>query len=238
MKQFLLLMVFFSSLIIGQEIMDSTKQSNQSAKFLTKQQKYGYALGLDLGTNFKMQYIDVDLDALMLGIREGIAGQRNYMSEEEFNNTVDQFQSEQRELFTKMKKEVSDKNKAEGQKFLDENKKKPGVIALANGLQYRVIKSGSGASPKATDKVTAHYTGKLIDGKVFDSSVERGQPFTTELNKVIKGWTEIIQLMKVGDKWEVFIPSELAYGENGAGTIEPNSVLIFEIELLDIGDKK
>lgn len=238
MKQLILILIFFSSLIIGQEIMDSTKKETQNSKFVTKQQRYGYALGIDLGTNFRMQYIDVDLDALMLGIKEGIAGQRNYMTEEEFNNCVDQFQAEQREVFMQMKKEVSEKNKAAGQKFLEENKNKPGVKTLPNGLQYKVIKSGSGPSPKATDKVTAHYTGRLIDGKVFDSSVERGQPFTTELNKVIKGWTEIMQLMKVGDKWEVVIPSELAYGENGAGTIEPNSVLIFEIELLGIGDKK
>lgn len=238
MKQLILVLIFFSSLLTGQEIMDSTKKAAANTKLLTKQQRYGYALGIDLGTNFRMQYIDVDLDALMLGIKEGIAGQRNYMTEEEFNNTVDQFQAEQRELFMQMKKEVGERNKAAGQKFLEENKKKEGIITLPNGLQYRIIKSGNGPSPKATDKITAHYTGKLIDGKVFDSSVERGKPFTTELNKVIKGWTEIIQLMKVGDKWEVFIPSELAYGENGAGTIEPNSVLIFEIELLGIGDPK
>lgn len=237
MKKLLVIFLIISTIITGQEVKNSTKQ-NEPPKLITKQQKYGYALGLDLGTNFRMQYIDVDLDALMLGIKEGIAAQRNYMTEEEFNQTVDQFQAEQRELYTKMKKEIGDKNKAEGQKFLEENKKKEGVVVLPSGLQYKVLKSGSGPSPKATDKVTAHYTGRLIDGKVFDSSVERGQPFTTELNRVIKGWTEILQLMKVGDKWEVYIPSELAYGENGAGTIEPNSVLIFEIELLAIGDNK
>ena len=237
MKKLLIIFVIFSSLIIGQEVKNDTKQ-NDIPKLITKQQKYGYALGIDLGTNFRMQYIDVDLDALMLGIKEGIAAQRNYMTEEEFNQTVDQFQAEQRELYEKMKKDIGDKNKAEGQKFLEENKKKEGVIVLPSGLQYKVLKSGSGPSPKATDKVTAHYTGRLINGKVFDSSVERGKPFTTELNRVIKGWTEIMQLMKVGDKWEVYIPSELAYGENGAGTIEPNSVLIFEIELLGIGENK
>lgn len=237
MKKLLVIFLIISTIITGQEVKNSTKQ-NEPPKLITKQQKYGYALGIDLGTNFRMQYIDVDLDALMLGIKEGIAAQRNYMTEEEFNQTVDQFQAEQRELYTKMKKEIGDKNKAEGQKFLEENKKKEGVVVLPSGLQYKVLKSGSGPSPKATDKVTAHYTGRLIDGKVFDSSVERGQPFTTELNRVIKGWTEILQLMKVGDKWEVYIPSELAYGENGAGTIEPNSVLIFEIELLAIGDNK
>lgn len=237
MKKLLIIFVIFSSLIIGQEVKNDTKQ-NDIPKLITKQQKYGYALGIDLGTNFRMQYIDVDLDALMLGIKEGIAAQRNYMTEEEFNQTVDQFQAEQRELYEKMKKEIGDKNKAEGQKFLEENKKKEGVIVLPSGLQYKVLKSGSGPSPKATDKVTAHYTGRLINGKVFDSSIERGKPFTTELNRVIKGWTEIMQLMKVGDKWEVYIPSELAYGENGAGTIEPNSVLIFEIELLGIGENK
>jgi len=237
MRQLFILLILFSSLTTGQEVKDQTKQ-NSTPVLITKQQKYGYALGVDLGTNFRMQYIDVDLDALMLGIKEGIANQRSCMSEDEFNQTVDQFQAEQRELYAKMKKEVSDKNKVDGQKFLDENKKNAGVTVLPSGLQYKVMKSGTGPSPKASDKVTAHYTGKLINGKVFDSSVERGQPFTTELNRVIKGWTEIIQLMKVGDKWEVYIPSELAYGENGAGTIEPNSVLIFEIELLGIGDQK
>jgi len=237
MRQLFILLILFSSLTTGQEVKDQTKQ-NSTPVLITKQQKYGYALGVDLGTNFRMQYIDVDLDALMLGIKEGIANQRSCMSEDEFNQTVDQFQAEQRELYAKMKKEVGDKNKADGQKFLDENKKNAGVTVLPSGLQYKVMKSGTGPSPKASDKVTAHYTGKLINGKVFDSSVERGQPFTTELNRVIKGWTEIIQLMKVGDKWEVYIPSELAYGENGAGTIEPNSVLIFEIELLGIGDQK
>lgn len=134
-------------------------------------------------------------------------------------------------------KAVKEKNKAEGLAFLEQNKKKEGVVTLPNGLQYKVISSGNGPSPKATDTVKVHYKGTLIDGREFDSSYRRGEPAVFPLNKVIKGWTEGLQLMKVGDKWTLYIPSELGYGENGAGEmIGPNSTLIFDVELLGIGN--
>ena len=138
-----------------------------------------------------------------------------------------------------MAKKLGEKNKAEGEAFLAENKKKEGVITLPSGLQYKVIKAGTGKKPKATDTVTVHYQGTLIDGKEFDSSYRRGQPVTFPVNGVIPGWTEALQLMEEGAKWQIFIPSSLAYGDRGAGRdIGPHATLIFEIELVSIQEQK
>lgn len=236
-KSVILILLFLLSTVSCQDKSNS-KEVDSVKELKSDLEKYSYAIGVDMGMNLKNQYIDVELLSLMKGIKDGMEGDEWLMSEEEFMATVERFQAEQQVKYQQKRTEEANKNKETGEKFLAENKTKEGVTTLPSGLQYRVIKTGNGPSPKEDDNVTAHYAGRLIDGTEFDSSVKRGQPFTTPVNRVIKGWTEVLQLMKVGDKWEVFIPSELAYGERGSGAkIGPNQVLIFEMELLGIEGK-
>ena len=170
----------------------------------------------------------MDANALSTGLQDAINGKPLAISAEVAGQLVNDY-------LEKSKKSQSASIIEEGQKFLAENGKKPGVVTLPSGLQYMIMKEGTGAMPKATDKVTTHYTGTLLNGEVFDSSVERGQPATFPVNGVIKGWTEALQLMKVGSKWKLFIPYDLAYGERGAGgQIKPYATLVFEVELLEI----
>lgn len=188
-----------------------------------------YALGMLIGSSAKGTNIDVDLDALVAGIKDSMGSGKTKFSEAQAGSMVQT-----------AAKAAQDKkgaaNLAAGKAFLDSNGKKGGVKTTASGLQYEVIKEGSGQKPKATDTVTVNYEGKLLSGKVFDSSYERKQPATFPLNGVIKGWTEGLQLMGVGAKYRFYIPSELAYGPSGAGgAIGPNEVLVFEVELVSIG---
>ena len=197
--------------------------------------KASYSIGYDIGETFKKQKIELNIDALVAGLKESLAGKDAAMSKEERDKTLQAFQKEMMEKQIAASKEAAEKNKAEGEKFLEENKKKDGVKTTASGLQYKVIKEGSGASPKETDTVVTNYRGTLIDGTEFDSSYKRNEPASFPVNRVIKGWTEALQLMKPGSKYQLFIPSSLAYAERGAGqTIGPNSTLIFEVELLSI----
>ena len=199
-------------------------------------QKTSYAIGMDIGANFKRQEIDIDAKALAAGIADIIAG-KTQMTDAEGKQAIDDFR---KSMMTKMEakqKAEGEKNSAAGVAFLAANAKKEGVKTTASGLQYKVIKAGDGkgASPKATDTVKVHYHGTLIDGSVFDSSVERGEPISFPLNGVIAGWTEGLQLMKVGDKYQFTIPGKLAYGEQSPSPkIAPNSTLIFDVELLAI----
>ena len=168
-----------------------------------------------------------------------MAGEKLAVSEEEAARVMQAFQQSAQAAREKRAREAAEKNKKEGEAFLAANKKKPGVVALPSGLQYKVLKEGTGKSPKATDMVTVHYRGTLIDGTEFDSSYSRNEPATFEVGQIIPGWVEALQLMKAGAKWQLFIPSELAYGEQGAGPqIGPNSVLLFEVELLSIGQPR
>ncbi len=198
-----------------------------------KNVKYGYALGSDVGRNLKRQNFEFDVQAFVEGFKSAFTGTESKMTEEEIGNALQEFQTE---MITKMMEERAKKgaaNKEAGEKFLAENKTKEGVKTTESGLQYIVEKEGEGESPAAEDTVEVHYRGTLLDGTEFDSSYKRGEPAKFPLNRVIKGWTEGVQLMKKGAKYKFFIPSELAYGENGAGeTIAPNSTLIFEVELL------
>ncbi|MBP7934295.1 MAG: FKBP-type peptidyl-prolyl cis-trans isomerase [Phycisphaerae bacterium] len=213
----------------------TTPPSAADGVFKTQIAKVSYAIGMNMGNMLKAQYIEPDLDALTRGIKDVLAGGKPLMTDKEVTETFRAFQTEHQVTVEKKKKELGEKNKAEGDKYLAANKTKEGVKTTASGLQYKVIKEGTGAQPKDTDTVKVHYTGKLLNGNVFDSSVDRGQPATFQANRVIKGWTEALQLMKVGSKWELTIPSELAYGPNGSGArIPPNSVLVFEVELLNI----
>jgi FKBP-type peptidyl-prolyl cis-trans isomerase FklB len=197
--------------------------------------KRSYSIGYDIGNMIKTQGIDVDSNLVVKGLKDVLSGAKPAMSEQEIQEAL---KALNKELMTKRVakfKEISDKNKKDGDAFLAENKKKPGIKTLPDGLQYRVIKEGTGAQPAATSKVKAHYKGTLINGTEFDSSYKRGQPLEIEVDKVIRGWQEILPMMKEGGKVELFVPSELAYGERGQGNvIGPNSVLIFEIELVSI----
>lgn len=188
-----------------------------------------YSVGILVAQNLKSQGFDkLDASSLAQGISDVLSGAETRLDANQANAVVQGYMMEKSQSAGK-------ENLEKGRKFLEENGKREGVVTLPSGLQYEVVNAGNGPSPKATDKVTVHYHGMLIDGTVFDSSVERGEPATFPVNGVIKGWVEALQLMKVGDKWKLFIPSELAYGSRGAGgDIGPNEVLIFEVELLSI----
>jgi FKBP-type peptidyl-prolyl cis-trans isomerase len=188
-----------------------------------------YGIGVLIGSNLKAQPIDsINLEAIFAGIDDIIQNKSTKLDKNEASQFVQQYMQQAME-------KKSEKMKTEGQQFLEQNKSKEGVKVTASGLQYKVVTSGTGKMPKATDNVTVHYTGKLIDGTIFDSSVERGQPSTFGLGQVIPGWTEVLQLMKEGDKFMVYIPYDLAYGERGSPPqILPYSTLIFEIELIKV----
>lgn len=191
--------------------------------------KFSYALGLSIGQNFKTSGIN------SLNVDDFVKGLQHILRDEKPEVAFDEAKKIINEHFAKLQEEKLEINKKAGEEFLRINKERAGVVTLPSGLQYQILTKGDGATPKATDKVKCHYHGTLIDGTVFDSSVQRGQPATFGVNQVIKGWVEALQLMPVGSKWRLFIPSELAYGTAGAGqTIEPNSTLIFDVELLDI----
>jgi len=197
----------------------------------TPMEKISYTIGSNIGKNFKGQSINIDMKAFIKGIEDGIAGGKLLMTEAEMRDVMTAFQ---KEMMAKQS-EAGDKNQKDGEAFLAANKQKPGVITLPSGLQYKVIKEGTGAKPKATDTVSTNYRGTLIDGTEFDSSERQGEPAKFRVDRVIKGWTEALQLMPVGSKWQLFIPSDLAYGPRGSGPkIGPNAALIFEVEVLGI----
>tara|TARA_Y100000385_G_scaffold233834_1_gene246841 strand:- start:209 stop:820 length:612 start_codon:yes stop_codon:yes gene_type:complete len=188
-----------------------------------------YSLGVNIGENIKTQFPNIDLKNFEAAIKDVLQeGKEPAISGSDAQKTI-------QEYFKKQQAKASESVVEEGKKFLDENGKKENVITLESGLQYEVIKSGEGAKPTLNDQVTTHYHGTLIDGTVFDSSVERGEPASFPVNGVIKGWTEALQLMSVGSKWRLFVPYDLAYGERGAGPqIGPFTTLIFEVELISI----
>ncbi|HHV86727.1 MAG TPA: FKBP-type peptidyl-prolyl cis-trans isomerase [Petrimonas sp.] len=191
--------------------------------------KLSYALGMSMASSLVNSGLNqIDTDSFVKAFVEVINNGAAEMSPQEANQYI-------QEYLGKRQNEMLGENLRIGREFLEENKKKEGVVTLSSGLQYKILKEGSGPKPKATEKVKCHYHGTLINGKVFDSSVERGQPAIFGVNQVIKGWVEALQLMNVGSKWKLYIPSELAYGSQGAGSsIEPNSTLIFDVELLGI----
>lgn len=208
--------------------------SAEPIELTTQQQRVSYSIGADIGSTFLEQEIDVDVAALVAGVADSLTG-KTILSEEEMKEVMMAFQQEMMSKMQAKQASVGAENIAAGTAYLAENAKKDGVKVLPSGLQYKVINSGDGKTPTATDTVKTHYHGTLIDGTVFDSSVERGEPVSFPVNGVIPGWTEALLLMKEGDKWQLVVPSDLAYGDRGAGgRIGPNSTLIFEVELLSV----
>ncbi|HWM23386.1 MAG TPA: FKBP-type peptidyl-prolyl cis-trans isomerase [Chthoniobacterales bacterium] len=208
--------------------------AQDKAPLKDQKDKASYSIGHDIGSTFKKQNVDLNLDALISGLKDALAG-KEALPKEERDKVLAAFQKELIEKQTAVTKAAGEKNAAEGEKFLAENKKKEGVKTTESGLQYKVLKEGAGESPKATDMVVTNYKGTLLDGTEFDSSYKRNEPATFPVNRVIKGWTEALLMMKPGSKYQLFIPASLAYGERGAGRdIGPNSTLIFEVELVSI----
>jgi FKBP-type peptidyl-prolyl cis-trans isomerase len=204
----------------------------------TQKEKDSYALGLNIGRGLSKQPVDLDTPSLLRGMKDALAGGKPLLTEQEVEAALTELQTQVRAKQDQEKQQAGEANMKEGADFLASNKTKEGVVTLPSGLQYKILKEGTGPKPAATDTVVCHYRGTLISGKEFDSSYKRGQPATFPLNRVIKGWTEAVQLMPVGSKWQLFIPPDLAYGPNGAGPdIGPNATLIFEVELISIQGK-
>ncbi|MCK5000416.1 MAG: FKBP-type peptidyl-prolyl cis-trans isomerase [Anaerohalosphaera sp.] len=199
--------------------------------------KVSYCIGVDIGRSFMEQMIDIKIEALVKGITDAIKDQKLAMTDKEMQAVMKKFQTEMQTMMLKKVTVEKEKKMKDGAAFLEANKKKEGVVTLPSGLQYKVIKEGTGATPKATDRVSTNYRGTLIDGKEFDSSYKRGKPAQFAVRGVIKGWTEALQLMKEGAKWELYIPADLAYGDRVSRDIPAGSTLIFEIELIKIVKK-
>jgi len=208
----------------------------------TRTERFSYALGMNIGSgvgaNLKKQSIDVDSDLVAQGLKDSMSGAKTRMTEEEEKQVLNEVQDEVKKAQQAKLEQAGAKNKADGEAFLAENKSKEGVKTLPDGLEYKILTEGKGPKPAATDSVVCNYKGTLIDGTEFDSSYKRGQPATFGVSQVIKGWTEALQLMPVGSKWQLFIPPDLAYGPGGAGgAIPPNATLIFDVELISIKGK-
>ena len=195
--------------------------------------KVSYSIGADIGSNLKRSDLDINPDYLAQGIRDAFGG-KTVMTDEEMKATLQAFQSDMQSKMAAKQKAAGEKNKAASEKYLEENKAKEGVKTTASGLQYKVITAGKGATPKADDTVVVHYRGTLTDGTEFDSSYKRNEPATFPVTGVIPGWTEALQMMPVGSKWQLVIPPALAYGDNAPPMIGPSQTLVFEVELIDI----
>jgi FKBP-type peptidyl-prolyl cis-trans isomerase FklB len=203
----------------------------------SQKDKVSYTIGVYSGKNLKQQSVDIDPDIMAKGIKDSLSEGKTLLTDQEMREVMSVFQKEMAIKQTEKRNVLAEKNKKEGEAFLAENKKKEGVKTLPSGLQYKVIKEGTGKNPKATDTVVTHYRGTLINGTEFDSSYKRNEPASIRLNSVIKGWMEALLMMKEGAKWQIFIPSNLAYGENGSGPIEPNAVVIFEVDLISVSQE-
>src|SRR3990172_818904 len=217
--------------LVGLCLSSSLVFAEEAADLSTPKQKLSYTVGHQIGQSLKKQELDIDVDVVSTAIKDVLTGAKVRLSAEDMQAAI---QNHQQELGNK-RAAMGETNKKDGQVFLEANKKKEGVVTLPSGLQYKVITQGKGKKPKPTDTIVANYRGTLIDGKEFDSSYKRGEPATFPVNQVIKGWQEILPMMTEGSKWQVFIPADRAYGENGAGAdIGPNAALIFDIELISI----
>jgi FKBP-type peptidyl-prolyl cis-trans isomerase FklB len=213
-------------------------KSTTASPLTTDRDKSSYALGMNIAKGLKAQSVDVDPAMLQRGIHDELTGAKPLLTDQEAQTALNQLQKETQGKADAKMQQLGEANKKAGDAFLAANKAKEGVVTLPSGLQYKIIKQGTGPKPAATDTVVCNYRGTLLDGTEFDSSYKRGQPATFALNQVIKGWTEAVQLMPVGSKWQLFIPADLAYGARAAGPISPNSTLIFDVELMSIQEAK
>jgi FKBP-type peptidyl-prolyl cis-trans isomerase FklB len=216
----------------------TTAKSVAAPPLVTEKDKFSYALGMNLGTTLHRQSVPVDPNILARGLKDALAGGKTQLTEEQAKATLMEVQTEMRKKQQEQMQQAGEANKKDGEAFLAANKSKDGVVTLPSGLQYKILTQGTGPKPAASDSVVCNYRGTLIDGTEFDSSYKRGEPATFPVSGVIKGWTEALQLMPVGSKWQLFVPSDLAYGDRAPGPeIGPGSTLIFEVELLSIQDK-
>ncbi|HTY60024.1 MAG TPA: FKBP-type peptidyl-prolyl cis-trans isomerase [Bacteroidota bacterium] len=210
---------------------------DKKVKLETQKDKLSYSIGLNVGHNLGRDSIAINPDAFIRGVMDAaLDSSAHLMTNAQVEETITQYQAEQRTKLEAEAQVTGEKNKKEGDAFLEQNKKLPGVVTLPSGLQYKVVAAGKGKNPTVNSTVTVQYSGRLLDGTEFDSSYKRGEAATFPCNRVIKGWTEALQLMKEGSKWELYIPSDLAYGPTGygGGVIPPNATLIFQIELLSV----
>lgn len=230
----LFLLIVSALLIISCKTQKETCCTNEKPEITTFRDSVSYVIGADIGKNFKTGGVDVDLDILMMGLADGMAGNDSLFTADQTQKIIQKFQKEMQENQTKKVADESVVNKEQGKKFLMENKDKEGVMTTASGLQYKVLREGDGAKPIATNTVEVNYEGRLLDGTIFDSSYDRGESISFRLDQVIKGWTEGLQLMNVGSMYELYIPSELGYGDRSIPGIPAGSTLIFKVELLGI----
>ncbi|MDK9707601.1 MAG: FKBP-type peptidyl-prolyl cis-trans isomerase [Desulforhopalus sp.] len=227
------------ALAFGILLAANTVLASETLELKTSKEKVSYAIGMDMGNSLKKNGVDINPDVLAKAIKDVLTDQKPQITNQEAVTILTGLQEEMQGKRQEAMKVLGEKNKNEGAAFLVENMKKEGVKTLPSGLQYKVITEGKGKSPSATDTVTVQYTGRLVDGTEFDSSYKRGEAATFVVNGVVKGWTEALQLMKEGSKWQLFLPSNLAYGETGTvgGPIGPNAVLIFDVELVSLQSK-
>lgn len=219
----------------GSTSSEGGKVAPQDVSLETQEQKVSYAVGLDIGTSFGRNGAELDLDALLLGVQDGQDGEEPRLSEEVIRETIMAFQQQMQQKQQEEMEAKSVEQKAASEAFLDEFAQKPDVVVLDSGLMYVVEQEGEGASPESSDTVKVHYRGTTVDGTEFDSSYERGEPVEFQVDRVIPGWTEALQLMQEGDKWQLAIPADLAYGPQGrGGVIPPEATLIFDVELLEV----
>lgn len=215
--------------------MSTAIAATDAASLATDKDKLSYSIGADLGKNFKNQGIDISPEALAKGMQDGMSGSQLALTEEQMKDVLNKFQKDLMAKRTSEFNKKAEENKIKGDAFLTANKAKPGIVVLPSGLQYKIIETGKGAKPAKDDTVTVEYTGRLIDGTVFDSTEKTGKPATFQVSQVIPGWTEALQLMPAGSTWEIYVPSNLAYGQRSVGgPIGPNETLVFKIHLVSV----